>query len=270
MLAFDGQGQTSDTQVMQMCVKDERMPAEIRLGFVKKVYGILIAMLMVSFTVVAPFVFDTSNTMKFMHENPWIYALSMFLLLVQQMVNIAMAFEACCGGGPCQRTYMHVMKTSPWNYMFLLTYSLSFGVVLGNICTQYKASSVGLCLFLTAGIMLALTIYAVQTKQNFQGFGMYFAAVGAGMCMLVLVSMIVPYSPMIHKLIAVCGAVLFSFIIIYDTQLIFGTAAFQLNRSSIRNVEFTVDMYAFAAYQLYLDFVNMFLYILELVGQRRD
>jgi len=37
-----------------------------------------------------------------------------------------------------------------------------------------------------------------------------------------------------------------------------------------RQFEYTLDMYAFAAYQLYLDFINFFLYMLRLLGERRD
>jgi len=63
---------------------------------------------------------------------------------------------------------------------------------------------------------------------------------------------------------------LMSFVIIYDTQLIFGTASLEMGRSAARKIEFTVDMYCFAAYQLYLDFVNLFLYLLELFGDRQN
>merc|ERR1712217_154321 len=112
------------------------------------------------------------------------------------------------------------------------------------------------------------TVYAVFTKTDFTGFGMYLFAALVGLLLFGIVAMFFPYDSMIHKAIAVGGAVLFSFIIIYDTQLIFGSASAELGRSAARKLEFTVDMYCFAAYQLYLDFVNLFMYLLELFGRR--
>lgn len=88
-----------------------------------------------------------------------------------------------------------------------------------------------------------------------------------GMFMLCIISFFMT-NPFIEKAIAVCGAVLMSFLIIFDTQLIFGTAAFNWDNNAAK-IEFTIDMYAFAAYQLYLDFVNLFLYLLRLFGERR-
>lgn len=258
-----------DTQVMQRSLKDPNLPVSIRLDFVRKVYSILICMLGVSFSIVAPFVYDTYNTLAFLNENQWIISLCMLVMVAQQMLNLAMAFEGCCGGGPCTTCYFNMMKTVPWNYLFLFSYSAAFGVVLGAMSARYTATSVGCVFLLTAGIMIALTVYAVKTQHDFTGMGAYFVAMMAGFCLLILLGLFIP-GPFIHKLIAGAGAVLFSFVIIYDTQLIFGTATVAFGRSPCGSVEFSVDMYAFAAYQLYLDFVNMFIYLLELFGERRD
>eukprot|EP00928_Gymnodinium_smaydae_P056375 TRINITY_DN3976_c0_g1_i1.p2 TRINITY_DN3976_c0_g1~~TRINITY_DN3976_c0_g1_i1.p2 ORF type:complete len:172 (+),score=34.65 TRINITY_DN3976_c0_g1_i1:354-869(+) len=142
-------------------------------------------------------------------------------------------------------------------------------LLVGVICTQYSMASVGYVFLATAGIMAALTVYAVKTKQDFTGMGMYVFAVMAGFCVLSLLGMFFP-GKLMHKVIAGAGAILFSFVIIYDTQLIFGTASVQFERAAARKIEFSLDMYAFAAYQLYLDFINMFLYLLELFGKREN
>lgn len=158
--------------------------------------------------------------------------------------------------------------TVPWNYMFCMTYAACFGVLLGLICSTYEAESVALVFILTAAIMVALTVYAVFTKTDFTGCGMYLFAALIGLLLFGIVAMFFPYDSMVHKAIAVLGAVICSFVIIYDTQLIFGSVSAGLGRSAARKVEFTLDMYCFAAYQLYLDFVNLFLYLLELFGNR--
>jgi len=253
--------------VVQPASKCRDLPPEIRMNFVKKVYGILIAMLLISFGIVYPFVFNTRPTEEVMKRHPEILGICIVLLLAQQIVNIAMMLETCCGGGPCFRTYMKMFVTVPYNYIFLFTYAVCFGVLLGFVCVQYTASSVGLVFALTAAVMIALTVFAVFTKHDFTGFGMYICAMFTGLFLLSILGFFIP-GDFFHTAIAVAGAVLFSFVIIYDTQLIFGTASLDLGNSAARKIEFTVDMYAFAAYQLYLDFVNMFLYLLRWFGER--
>lgn len=253
-----------------MSTKDPHLPASLRLDFVKKVYGILIAMLVVSFAIVAPFVYNTASTLAFMKENSWIMAICMVLLAAHQALNMALSCEACVGGSSFMQAYLRMFKTVPWNYVFLFTYATCFGVVLGFISCQYKASSVGCVFFMTAGIMAGLTAYAVYTETDFTGLGMYLFAAMMGFFLFIMVLGIFPAGPVIHKAVAALGAVLFSFVIIFDTQLIFGSVRQSFNNHGLQKIEFTVDMYAFAAYQLYLDFLNMFIYLLQLFGQRRD
>jgi len=259
-----------ETPMVQLSVKDRNLPPEIRLGFVKKVYGILTSMLVVSFTIASPFVFNEDETMEYMRKNTWIIGVTTMFLLIHQIVNIAICFESCCGGGPCMRTYLKMFVKVPWNYIFCMTYAICFGVVLGFISSQYTAQSVCLVFILTAVIMMSLTVYAVTTNADFTGSGMYIFAAMVGFVLLGILAMFFPGNNTLHKAIAALGAILMSFVIIYDTQLIFGTASLEMGRSAARKIEFTVDMYCFAAYQLYLDFVNLFLYLLELFGDRRN
>jgi len=60
---------------------------------------------------------------------------------------------------------------------------------------------------------------------------------------------------------ACVGAILFSFYIVYDTQLIAGGAH--------REYGFSVDDYAFAALNLYVDIIRLFLKLLSLLGKRK-
>merc|ERR1712070_797419 len=107
----------------------------------------------------------------------------------------------------------------------------------------------------------------ITTKSDFSGCGPFILVVCMGMLMFLILSIFM-HTEFIYKAIGVCGAILMSFVIIFDTQLIFGTAAMNWDNHAAK-IEFTIDMYAFAAYQLYLDFVNMFLYLLRIFGERR-
>ena len=65
-------------------------------------------------------------------------------------------------------------------------------------------------------------------------------------------------SPLLNILYSTGGAVIFSFYIIYDTQLIVG--------GKNRMIQYTENDYVIAAIGLYIDIINLFLYILELLN----
>lgn len=67
-------------------------------------------------------------------------------------------------------------------------------------------------------------------------------------------------SPFIHNLYCCIGVVLFGIYLVIDTQMIMGG----------RTVELAVDEYFLAAMLLYIDVIQIFLYILELLGSNRD
>jgi len=65
----------------------------------------------------------------------------------------------------------------------------------------------------------------------------------------------------LNTIYACAGATLFSFYIVYDTQLIVG--------GTHKKHQFSIDDYAFAALNLYMDIINLFLMLLSLLGNRK-
>merc|ERR1719401_2541810 len=121
---------------------------------------------------------------------------------------------------------------------------------------------------ITCGIVIGLTIFACQTKHDFTGCGPYLFV---GMLCLMMFGFFMwlgsfflsgaAWSTM-NLLYSCGGALLFSFYIVYDTQLIVGG-------KHERSQQFGIDDYAFAAINLYLDIVQLFIYLLRIFGQRR-
>ena len=70
------------------------------------------------------------------------------------------------------------------------------------------------------------------------------------------------YARWLEVIYAGCGTLLFSFYIVYDTQLIVGG-----KHNAIR---FSIDDYVFAALNLYMDIINLFIMLLRLFGERRN
>lgn len=259
-----------DVPMLEPSVKVRSVPSDIRLGFVKKVYGITATMLLLSFAVASVFVFDRDRAADVFSAHPWIFIGVSLFLLAHHIVNLVILGESCFGGGRCTAAYLRMFNTVPWNYCFCMTYAVSFGVVLGLICAEYEAQSVSLVFAFAAVLVAALTLYAVYSKTDFTGYGMYNFAAFIGLFLLGLVVACLPHESIIDTAFAAFGSVVLSFSIIYHTQLILGTASHDFGNSAARRIEFTIDMYCFAAYQLYLDFVNLFLNLLRLLGKRRS
>merc|ERR1719375_323922 len=159
---------------------------------------------------------------------------------------------SCC----CQE----MARKVPYNYLFLLLVTVCEAVIVGFICAMYTGQSVLLAAGLTAGIFAGLTVYACTTNSDFTGMGGYLAAALMGLILTSFICMFFP-SPMMQKVLGGFGAILFSFYIVYDTQLICG--------GKHKKHQFGVDDYVFAALNIYLDIINLFLYLLSLFGDRR-
>lgn len=249
--------------ILQKSTKDSSLPKEIRVNFVTKVYGIMFTMLLITFGLASPFVFDTKDTLHWMKAHIWLFWICLAFLLFQQIFHMCMMMEMCMGNGNLFKNYIWMFKTVPWNYLYLLVYASVMGLVIGVITTAYTMESVCMVFVLTAGILAGLTVYAVTTKNDMTDMGGYIVVAILGLLFMSFIGFFFPIGSVFHRIIGGIGAIIFGFIIVYDTQLIFGSIS-----TEERQFEFTLDMYAFAAFHLYLDFINFFLYMLRLLGDR--
>jgi len=226
-------------------------PAYIRLGFIRKVYSLLMVQLLLTFFIALPFQFDAVIPKGWLRRNAWLmYACSFGALAV-------ICCMSCCGDAG---------KRFPSNYFLLFAFTILESVTIGFVTAFYTAESVMLALLTTVVIFGALTAYACFTKTDFTGLGPYlfcalFALVGFSLVLFVF-SAIFGFNRLrpLHVLLSFCAVILFSCYIVYDTQLIVG--------GKHRKHKFEVDDYVFAALNLYLDVVNLFLNLLSIMGKR--
>merc|ERR1719326_1029858 len=112
---------------------------------------------------------------------------------------------------------------------------------------------------ITAGVVAGLTsytFYAVRRGADFGYLGPVLWACLMGMLFFALTAFFVPMGPVVHSVYAGIGAVVFSGYIVCDTDLI------------VRRLP--IDEYIWGAMSLYIDIVNLFLFILDLLnGGRR-
>ncbi|ODM90636.1 Protein lifeguard 1 [Orchesella cincta] len=217
----------------------------IRMAFIRKVYAILMVQLLVTFGFVALFVMN-EDVKLWTRANPGIFYGALAL-------NFGCIIAlACCEG---------VRRKAPGNFICLAIFTIAEGFMIGTFSSAFKAESVLLAVGVTAAVCLALTIFSFQTKWDFTAMGgVLFVALIVFMLFGIL-TIFLPKTtfPTLHIVYACLGALLFSFYLVYDTQLMLGGK----HKCSISPEE-----YIFAALNLYLDIINIFIYILSILGSR--
>jgi len=264
-----------DTQAFEVPNNVKDQPPEIRTGFITKTYGLVFYMLLITSSISMPFFLnDPPVVASFLAAHPYILPLAMTVLIGFYVLNLAAVMSmVCCRSDGMYRMYMKVFTTFPVNLVFLTVFAAAFGCLTGMICLQYKVQSVVLIFAMCAVLMIALTVYAVKTSADVTGMGPYImVAILCFMMTGLIIALVgaaggeVGAGTVLNKVMAGLGAMLFGFLIVYDTQLIFGNSQFSAHQ---REMQYSIDLYAFAAFQLYLDFINFFLYMLQFFGDRR-
>jgi len=234
----------------------------VRRGFIRKVYSILMVQLTLTGAIIATFMFlggcsgekDVDgrclsgewSVKEYVRYNRWPYYTSMALMLV------CLISMACCES---------VRRKTPTNFIFLTVFTMCEGVMLGTVSTFYDVDAVIIAVGITAAVTFALTIFAFQTKIDF-------TACGGMLCGLLVIFMIagfclvlLPKTKWVMIGFGSAGALIFSLYIIYDTQLMMG---------GNHKYSLSPEEYIFAALNIYLDVVNLFMYILMIVGIGRS
>jgi FtsH-binding integral membrane protein len=252
-------------------VKDQ--PPEIRTGFITKTYGLVFYMLLITSSISMPFFLnDRADVLTWLGAHPYILPLAISVMVGFYALNLAMVMSmVCCRSDGCYKMYMKMFTTFPVNLIFLTVFAAAFGCMVGIICMEYKVQSVVWIFGMCAVLIIALTIYAVKTKADVTGMGPYILVAVICFLMTGLILSLVDAAggelgAGTNKIMGGLGAMLFGFLIVYDTQLIFGNSQYS---GGERQIQYTIDLYAFAAFQLYLDFINFFIYMLQLLGDRR-
>jgi FtsH-binding integral membrane protein len=215
---------------------------EIRNGFIRKVYGILSLQLLVTFGLIATFQFvPVVNDFVLSNNNTYLLWVALGLSLVTMISLVC---------------FPVVARRVPFNYLLLFTYTLAEAYILGWVAVHYSPFVVMTAMGMTGIIVVALTLFACQTKYDVTGAGGYLLC--AVMTLLIFGLVASLFRSQIMSLVYASFAVLlFSFFIVYDTQLIVGGK---------HRYSFGEDDYILAVLSLYMDIVNLFLYLLQIVG----
>jgi hypothetical protein len=143
-----------------------------------------------------------------------------------------------------------------------LVYSALNGATLSFIFLAYTGASIATTFFVAAGMFGALALYGTTTKRSLAGVGQF---VFMGLIGLILASVVGLFwhNAALQFAISVVGVIVFTGLTAWDAQ--------RLKAMALAVPEGRVGSYAVVgALSLYLDFINLFLFLLRFLGNRRS
>lgn len=147
--------------------------------------------------------------------------------------------------------------------MFAL-YSVINGALLSYIFVAYTATSIASVFFITAGTFAAMAIYGYVTKRDLSGMGKILFMALIGIIIATVVNLFVKSSGL-NLIVSYVGVLIFVGLTAYDSQKIK-----EMMLAAPDASESMQKLAVLGALSLYLDFVNMFIYLLRIFGNNRD
>lgn len=156
-----------------------------------------------------------------------------------------------------------VMSMSPATAIgTFLAYAALNGLTLSAIFVAYTAESIAGTFFATAGTFGAMSAYGYLTKRDLSGMGSFLFMALIGLIIASIVNIFWANSTL-YWIITYAGVLIFVALTAYDTQKIKRMIA------QVRDEREETGVAIYGALTLYLDFINLFLFLLRILGNRR-
>jgi len=142
-------------------------------------------------------------------------------------------------------------------------YSVLTGMSLSYLMLMYTGESIARTFFICASVFGAMSLYGYTTKRDLTAIGTFMVMGLIGLILVSFVNMFLQ-SPAVNFAVSLIGVIIFIGLIAWDTQKLksmyymYGGGELGQKASII------------GAFTLYLDFINLFLYLLRFFGQRRN
>ncbi len=192
------------------------------------------------------------------------------------MLFASSGFAAAILGGPGLLKYVIIF--SPLAFILVLSFGINrlstgamqllfwaFATVMGlsmsSIFLVYTGQSIALTFFAVAAAFVSLSLYGYTTKRDLSGFGTFLIMGVVGLIVASLLNLWFQ-SPAMTLAISAIGVLLFAGLTAYDTQKIKSLYFY------VQGTDMLGKTAIMGALNLYLDFVNMFTFLLNFMGQR--
>ncbi len=173
---------------------------------------------------------------------PWIIILS----------PLAIVFAMSFGQGRFSTATLQAMF---WGFATLM------GLSMSTIFLRYTGESIAMTFFATAAAFAGLSLYGYTTKKDLSGWGSFLIMGVVGLIVASIINIFLQ-STMMNLVISFIGVLIFAGLTAYDTQRIKSMYAYVAGTDMIGK---TVVM---SALSLYLDFINMFQFLLSFMGSQ--
>ncbi len=156
-----------------------------------------------------------------------------------------------------QKMSLHAAQATFWGYAALV------GLSLAGLFLVYTGASIAQVFFITAATFLAMSLWGYTTKRDLTSFGHFLIMGLIGVIIASLVNLFM-HSAGLYFAVSVIGVLVFTGLTAYDTQRIKemyweGDGDVVAGKKAIMG-----------ALALYLDFINLFIMLMQLMGQRRN
>ncbi|MFA5514145.1 MAG: Bax inhibitor-1/YccA family protein [Sphaerochaetaceae bacterium] len=143
-------------------------------------------------------------------------------------------------------------------------YSILTGITLSTLFYAYSGLVISRAFFTTAAVFGGMSFYGLVTKRDLDGIGHYLIMGLWGIIIASVINIFLKSEP-IYYLLSIVGVLIFSALTAWDTQKIK-----RLNESYGSDIdeETYIKLSIIGALMLYLDFINIFLYLIRLFGNR--
>lgn len=215
-------------------------------NFIAKVYGWMCAALVVT-GLTAWYVAQTEELILALLSNKFLF----YGLLIGEVLLVGYISKAL--------PTMDVMMAKA---LFFL-YAIANGLTLSLIFVIFTASSIASSFFITAGTFAVMSLYGYFTKSDLTSTGRILMMGLIGLIIASIVNIFMQ-STMMHWIISYVGVFIFTGLIAYDTQKIK-----EMNIIGNEGTDEDTKESLMGALTLYLDFINLFLYILRIFGDRK-
>lgn len=153
---------------------------------------------------------------------------------------------------------MQKMSTGSVLLLFML-YSAMMGTWLAPIFIAYKLGTIVYTFFISAGMFGAMSVYGFFTKSDLSRMGSYLIMALFGLLIAMVVNIFLANS-MMEWVISICGVLIFTGLTAWDTQAVKRMASYNVDPSMADKLA------TMGALNLYLDFINLFLFLLRFMG----
>jgi FtsH-binding integral membrane protein len=176
------------------------------------------------------------------------------LMWLVALSPLAIVFAMSFGAQKFSTTTLQAMF---WGFAVLM------GLSLSTIFLVYTGGSIAATFFATAGAFAGLSLYGYTTQRDLSGFGSFLIMGVIGLVIASVINLFLQSEALMWA-VSFLGVLIFAGLTAYDTQKL------KAQYTHVRGTEWAGKAVVLGALNLYLDFINMFLFLLRFMGSQRN